>query len=512
MNFGFEPRDYQLAAVEYGKAFFAKASRGSRDVLAGPTGCGKSIVELMLQDAMGEHYWIVTPRLEIAAGILRKKGLVLETMQELIEAAFAHRVVTPVRFRNALMRGDIQRVDGIVFDEGHHVTANTWEQLQLLCGMPPAILLTATPYRGTAKGTAKFLTEWGKEQWMVTLREAASRKDIAIPCCEILPLVDDDVVELAANGDFDVKGIVSEYKSRIEDLADASSKWVTSTGAWDRPTVFSLPSVDLAKSLAASLCRRNAPCVVVHAGTKRSERDACYRLLVECHASLAQVAVLGEGVDLPVRRLVDASPCMSPVKWMQQIGRAMRPVRDGEAPPCYVCTNRNLSRHAYLFEGLLPPSVVALSDGLFGKPSKRAGHRALGLEAIGRFRAAEVKLLDGNTLLFYSLVSLTDGRVREFACMVHPCSPDALWAERKHRVKADGTKDWGKWSRCIPPEDLVGFGSSPNSDPTDKQKAWWERSAKGRGLDPAMKVTRKNFAALPFMFDLGISFGKGARR
>lgn len=500
-----ELRDYQLACVDRTVDWFSTAVRGSRRVVAGPTGIGKSVVELGVQDRLGDGCWIVTPRLEIALGILRKKGQSPETLAELVEASFVHRVVTPVRFRNALLRGDVESVDQLLLDEGHHVLASTWDEFQLLCGAPPCCLFTATPFRGTSRGTAQFLSEWGQPEWMITFRDAVKRGDVALPKVSILPLVDDDLVELGSNGEFLAIQLTSAYSSRVEDLADAAVSWFVDS-KWDRTTVFSVPGVDVAKQLAGALCRRNAPATFVTADTPRSERDACYELLLARHAALVQVSVLGEGVDLSIRRLVDAKPMMSPVAWMQQLGRATRPIPSGESPPEYVCTNRNLARHAYLLDGLLPPSVVAVTDQAFGKVSTRSSYRALGLEAIGRFKPSDVKLLDGCTAQFYNLVSADDGRMREYACLVHPAVPDAVWAERVHTAKPDGTRDWGKWQKCPAPFGVQGFGSVPLRDPSEKQMAWWLKSAEGRGLDPAVKVTRKNFGVLPFMFDLGLSF------
>lgn len=502
-----ELRDYQLGAVKYGVDFFASAQRGARRVLAGPTGCGKSYVILELQDCLGADCWTVTPRLEIAAGMLTKRGADVSTMAKLVEAAWVHRIVTPVRFLNALTRGEVRgRVSQLLLDEGHHAVSSTWERLQLMCGMPPAMLFTATPYRGTSRGTAHFLSEWGQAQWMVTLREAAERGDVSVPWCEVLPLVDDDVVELNSTGEFDVTRVSSAYSSRLEDLVDASTKWVGGDSKWDRATVFAFPTVQLAKEFAEKLSRRNCPCTCVHAGTPRDQRLLCFEMLVNRFAALSQVSVLGEGVDLPVRRLVDASPKMSPVAWLQQFGRCTRPIGPGEARPQYISTNRNLSRHAYLLEGLCPSAAVVASDLAFGGPSKRGASRALGLEAIGRFRASEVTLENKLVCLFYSLVSVTDGRAREFACLVHPTAPDPVWGERVHGVKADGSRDYGRWRRCESPSDLVGFGSTAPRDVSEKQEAWWKRAAPGRGLDVDAKVTRKNFAVLPFLIDLGLSF------
>lgn len=491
-------RDYQTAGVEFCESVL-RGPRGSRAVLAGPTGCGKSYVEREVQRRLGAGCWLVTPRLEIARGILKKAGADASSAAALVRSCWEHRVVTPVRFLNALLRGDVPEVGQLVLDEGHHAPAGTWEKVQLLCGMPPAVVLTATPYRGTVHGTKAFLAEWGEPTWMVTLREAAARGDVSVPRCDVLPLVDDDTVEIAASGEFDVQQVVSAYSDRLSDLADASMRW--HSGLWDRPTVFALPSAELAKRLAGEFQRRGAGAVAVVAATPDAERRGAWAALIARAAAVCQVAVMGEGVDLPVQRLVDARPMMSPVAWMQQFGRVTRPSPE---PPEYWATNRNLSRHCYLLEGLVPPSAVAKSDEAFGAPSRRSGYRALGLEAVGRFRAAEVKLLDGCTASLYFLVDVSNSRVREIACFLHPSAPDPVWAERVHGTRADGSRDWGRWQRCTAPQELRGFQSAPPREPTEKMLAWWARSAAARGIDPKQRVTRKNFAALPLMMDLGL--------
>jgi superfamily II DNA or RNA helicase len=492
-------RDYQVLGIEY--IVRELTTRGVRRVLAAPTGSGKSLIEIHAQERLGPDAWIVTPRLEIATGILSKQGADVSSQAALVRSAFANHVITPIRLLNALTRGEIPRISHLILDEGHHSLADTWQRIQLLAGMPPAVLLTATPFRGTSRSTAQFIAEWGEATWVISLREAAARKVISIPKCSILPLVDDDVIELTSSGDFDVTQIASQYQSRLRDLAEASHRWHDGE-LWDRATVFALPSVATARELAQELCDRGMPAIAIHAATPRLQRDAAYAALVVRGAALVQVSVLGEGVDLPIRRLVDAFPRMSPVAWLQQLGRITRPSPE---PPEYIATNRNLSRHCYLLEGLVPSSAIAESDAAFGCPSRRSGHRALGLEAIGKFRPTEVPLADGNTLMFYAFVSVGDGRMREFSCLVHPAAADPVWAERTHAARADGSKDWGKWQRCVPPVGLQGFVGAPARDVSEKMLSWWTRSAPGRGL-AGVPANRRMFGVLPVLFDLGITF------
>mgnify|MGYP000918291267 CR=1 FL=1 len=102
---------------------------------ASPTGTGKSIVELEVQqrvdEVMGPGTWIVTPREEIVVGMLDKLEFSGDPMEK--------RICTPIRLRNAVMRGDVPPPLRFIFDEGHHHNAETWQQLNLLSGLAPAL-------------------------------------------------------------------------------------------------------------------------------------------------------------------------------------------------------------------------------------------------------------------------------------------------------------------------------------------------------------------------------------
>jgi hypothetical protein len=226
--------------------------------------------------------------------------------------------------------------------------------------------------------------------------------------------------------------------------------------------------------------------------------------VVSRHAALVHVNVVSEGVDLPeLRRGIDCRPTLSPVLWLQTFGRIRRPVAPGEDPPEYLCTNRNLARHAYLLEGVLPTATVAEAQAAFPTAGKRAGIRVVGLEGLGRFRATELPLSGGLTGVMYAFSSLVDNQVIEYAVLLHPARLQPVVATRRNTVRTDGTRAYGRW-RPLPelPAITEGFASLPPAELTDKQRAWWTRAAAGRGLDPAATVNRRNFAALPVLADL----------
>ncbi len=502
---GFVLRDYQQAAVDHVCTWAETARVGDSMLIAAPTGVGKSIVELAIQARL--DWPIITPRLEIARGFLQKQGQDPETLNELVEACSRLNIHTPIRLRNRLFRGEIPHIPGLIVDEGHHGTAASYRDDWVAAGMPPTVLLTATPYRGTSRSTKLFLEQWGEPTWMITLREAAERGDISIPTIEILPLVDDDIIQLNSTGEFDVESLESATVDRLADMARiAADRWYAN-GEWDRTTVFTLPTVALAQRMAAELENLGACSMAISAKTTNSERRFIFAALVLRKVAMCQVAVVGEGVDLPIRRLIDLAPVMSPVKFMQQLGRETRPVGPGEALPEYIGTNRNLLRHSYLLEGLVPAVKIAEAAEAFGGPGTRAGGRALGLEHLGRFKAVNVKLIDGNVAQLYMLVDSSNGRLVEYACVAHPLLADPIWAHRQH-ANVGTERQWAHWQPCAPPGELKGFVSQSPRPPSPKQEAWWVKSAKWHGLDPDVKLTRKNFSMLPLCKDLGLRLAR----
>lgn len=483
----FTPYPFQEVGIEHAAEFLASAAPGDKLCLAAPTGTGKSVMELLLQAKFPES-WIVSPREEIIAGMLEKKGAAGEDMLE-------HRICTPIRLRNMLLQGRVRHPQQLIVDEGHHGEAETYKQLDLLTGMCPSVAFTATPYRGSPRSTRDFYEAWGEPTWVITYPEAVEAGYISMPRFQVLPLVDDDVVEVRGN-DFDVTSIESATVDRLGDLAEHSRMWYK--GKWDKPTIYAMPTTRTCTLLQAELTARGVPAFVVSAETPKDERMLAFRACVERVAALLHINIVTEGVDLPLRRLVDVAPTLSPVKWAQQLGRITRP---SDAAPEYWGTNRNLVRHAYVLEGAVPSSAVVDSEQAFG-PTARAHARVLGLEAIGRFKPAPTKLTSGLNVYTYALSAVVNNVVVEYCALVHP-TMEPIWACKVNTV-VDGVKKWGNWVKCEAPKDLVGFGSAPPKEPTEKQAAWWRRSAASFGLEPNQEVTRKSFQALPVLADLGV--------
>lgn len=488
--------DYQPLAISHAVEFLRHAKPGERQLYAAPTGTGKSYMELGIMSQCPDA-WLLTPRVEIGFDMLRKKDASLPLTEETLHE---HRISTPIVFRNRLLSGTWRSPPQLIIDEAHHHTAETFQLIDLLCGMCPSVGFTATPYRVTPRSSAEFRKQWGEPLWILTYPEAIVKQVLSMPRCEIVPLIDDDKVKVV-NGQFEVESLESETKDRLFDAVQLLQPFFRGS-TWDRPTMVSVPSRSLARDFTNLANQQSLPCLVVDGDTSPRERQNAFDGCVYRNIALVQIQVVSEGVDLPIRRLLDLHPMISPVEWLQQFGRITRP---SDEAPHYICCNRNLLRHAYLLEGCLPPEIVAQGDKLFGGPSSRLGTRGIGLEALGRFKGIEVPFADGTTGACYSVSTCEGSTTRQYTCIVHPMRSEPLWAVRVNQRTDDPMKPhYGRWSRCEPPLDLSGFASVPPAPITEKMTAWWIRDAAKRGLDASAKVTRKNFTVLPVLTDLRV--------
>lgn len=490
-------RPYQRLAVDHALTWRADAAPASRLLLASPTGTGKSYMELAILDDMPEGL-LVTPKMEIVADLLRKISVTPpDTESALADKGQAFGIWTPIRLRNALLAGETAAPKTLLMDEAHHDTAESWQDIHLLCGYPPAIGFTATPYRGTPKGTATFRAEWGEPTWIITYPEAVATGVLAFPLCSVVPLLDDDEIEIV-NGELHAKAVNAETMSRIDAIVDLVGKYFGSF--IDTPTMLSLPSREAVRVLSDALESRGIPSVAVTGETPQNARQEAFRACVERRAVLLQINVVSEGVDLPIRRLIDCSPTLSPVKFLQQLGRITRP---GGLPE-YICTNRNLLRHGYLLDGCLPISVIKDAQAAFPVSERSSAVRAIGLEAIGRLKPVNLPLAGGLAGLMYAMSAVANNVRTDYCVIVHPLKADPIWAKKESIRPPGGEYSWGRWSRCDAPSDISGFASLPPSPLSEKQRAWWERSAASKGLDAAAEITKKQFPVLPVLTETRI--------
>lgn len=498
---------HQSASIDAAVAAYKAKTNTRRIMIVSPTGTGKSYIAIGIMEAVPGTVF-VAPTQEILND-MRDKG------------AHPDLLWTVRKLHNRLMEGKELDIPAIIFDEAHHAIDNTHQTvIALLQDTILLIGLTATPYRGTPQSSAELQLFWHNIYTALTYTDAAIAGLIRIPTCEVIPLVDDDQIT-ASGGDFSVSATTSQYALKTDDAADIllRKSWVrldpeTGMNYIVAPTVVGVCGSEQAKYMQEAIRRIcNVDAAIINAESSRVERDSVFREVVACNVVLIHINIVSEGVDLPIRFYLDLAPTLSPRLWVQRVGRQMRPVAKGTSPeyPQYVCTNRNLERHAYLLEGCIPDAYVANAQQAFPTPSGRAIRRAIGLESLGKLRADTVRLTSGLTCSFYN-VEGKDGEDRvSYLCILHPCKSQVVWLRRDDKrnevVNQYGAKGftYGKWTPAQPPENFVGYGAAPAKPLTPGQKSWWDRSAKQFGLDATQEVTNRRFAILPALSDIGAS-------
>lgn len=489
---------FQQAGSDYAVKWASTATQGDTLLLSSPTGTGKSYVlsDIRRRLKLDPHeVYLIAPNDDILAGFAAKAGISIPDGTDPKRILEPLGYYTPMRLRNLLLAGDIPQPDFLLIDESHHAEAETYKLLDELSNRCPRIGITATPYRGTPKSTAEFLKAWGDPVQLITIPEACASGYMTFPRIEVVPLLDDDILEVV-NGEFRVSNTEEQLTNCL-----GRAMAVVTPHFGKRPMMMAMPSVYSARLYTEELNRIGLTSVCVTGESSARERKEAFDSCISCASILVQVKVVSEGVDLPVRVLVDMAPHISPVAFLQQFGRITRPT---EEPPLYIGTNRNILRHAYLLQGSVPASTYAQVEALFGGPSSRQNPRALGFESLGKFTSSEVPLANGTTgqCVVVSAVS-TSGVVTEYAAVASPLHADVLYAKRENTRGSYGAK----WEQipCIP-NLSKGFSSVGKGELTPKQLSWWIRSARYYGLDDTVVPNRRSFNVLPILVDTRFRF------
>lgn len=472
----------------------------------------------MAAKADGRVHHQIVPNHDLGLGILRRLGGETRGSDRAQEALLnAVGIFTAGKYLNKLKRDRIHPLPHtMAFDEAHHTEAKTYEAIRELVGRVPRVGFTATTYRGTPAGTAALLTSWDHDVYEVlSLRQAVDMGIIRKPTFSVWPLLNDDLISVS-NGEFVVSQVDSLVKDKMGDLVDRIAPFFDGS-LWDRPTMLALSSVEQVAYAESSFRSRGLPVVCVTGATGSDSRQQAFARVIAREALLLQIKVVSEGVDLPMRRLIDVAPAMSPVAWMQRVGRITRPT-DEPLPPEYITCNHNLIRHAYLWSGLIPPLEIRKAQQAWGeewKPNRRTLARALGLDGFGRFAVSSIPLLDGLVGSFYGLSS-SDGS-QEYAVFLHPTNPTPLFFSRVNTRDVDPSvlktlpdgretvglkRRYGRWTRILQMPDVDRFVSMKPNPLTPGQVAWWKSGASRFGLDPEAQIDARQFQLLPILRDV----------
>lgn len=510
----FELRPEQVEATVVAGACL-RAERAPT-LLSAPTGSGKGVIEAELVRTHPDAA-LTCPNQSIAVGIAVKltgdTGIAEGTDSAQQRTCERLRIFTDGRAKNLAARGDLTWVKRLINDEAHHGTNDTHDSLRDLLADPPRVGLTATPYRGTPNGTAELHKLYpGGIVPVVTLKRCVEAGYVSLPGFETLPLLDDETISVKG-GEFVVTEVDSAIRSRVGQLVETLRQREWNDGSYHRPVTVVLGSVGACDLVAEALQAADLPSLTIVAGTR--DRQSLYRRVLARDVLLLQVRAVGEGVDLPLRAMYDLSPTMSPVLWMQRVGRIMRPCGDEPGPVYYSCCH-NLMRHGYLMEGLVPRSAFIKARTAWGdewKPSRRSMTRALGNTGFGRFLPVEVPLRDGGNAWLYAL--RTGDGLRSYAAVLIPHATQPVYFERQDVLTGAmkkfttpggaeieyAEKRVGPWQWIAVLPDLVGCASYPNDQVyPSMQKAWTQRAGR-YGLDPSTEPTRKQYTLFRILED-----------
>ena len=214
-----------------------------------------------------------------------------------------------------------------VLDECHHyVDTGVWSKA-LAC-MPNAKFLgvTATPERADGKGLGRHadgfadtMVEGPTTQWLIQNGYLSKFKYLA-------PSTDLDVSGLATpSGDFTAKALRSRVVEShlVGDVVKHCIQFASS-----KRTIIFASDVQTAHEIAASFCAVGVEAKALSGSTEQGERDRELERFSNGQLPvLVNVDLFDEGFDVPaVECVVMARPTESLAKFLQMVGRSLRPV------------------------------------------------------------------------------------------------------------------------------------------------------------------------------------------
>jgi superfamily II DNA or RNA helicase len=212
-----------------------------------------------------------------------------------------------------------RRFDTVVVDEGHHVAARSYRRILEHLSPAPLILgVTATPARADGKQLGDVWQEIVYQRGIAEMIRAGYLADIRGVRVGLERVKLDDVEQSGGDFDADALGKVLERASAPLHVLAAYRQHATG-----RKAIIFVPTVALAHRMAAVFREAEIRAEALDGTTPREERRA---ILARLHTGetcvVANVAVLGEGVDVPsIDAVILATPTRSQVKYTQCLDR-----------------------------------------------------------------------------------------------------------------------------------------------------------------------------------------------
>lgn len=291
-------RGYQLRAVEAVRDAFGRVKRV---LLVLPTGAGKThtAAELIARaHRKGRRVLFLVHRREIVRDTARRlqaAGIpcgVVMAGERVSEAPVQVASVQTLAARELHPPADL-----ILWDEAHHVAADTWRDIAAQYPHAYHLGLTATPVRSDGQG----------------LRDAFDELVVGSTIAEL--------VALGVLAPVDVVGPGKRQSALSMAPFEAWQRWATG-----RPTVAFCATIAESRALVAALTAQGVAAAHVDGDTPKRRRDAILADFAEGRLDVvSNVAVLTEGWDCARAEVILlARGCDSPGTLLQTIGRGRR--------------------------------------------------------------------------------------------------------------------------------------------------------------------------------------------
>jgi DNA repair protein RadD len=315
-------RDYQADVLD---RVLSALDVSGNVVLQMPTGAGKTVtaVELAHQKMSDGPVWFVCHRREIrrqAARAFKRAGVSFGIIAP-GETPYPNRAVQIASIDTLRLRPkDFEKPGTIIWDECHHIAANTWAALKATFPDAWHVGLTATPERLDGKGLAKHfdqlvrgpsIRELIKEGYLAKYRIfAPSEPDLTSARIRAGDYRKEDLEQI-----MNTPVLIGDAVEHYEKIAPGS-----------RALAFTV-SVEASRALVKQFVKAGVPALHIDGDTSEDVRD---RAVADLGAGrirvLSNVNVFTEGVDVPeLDTIILLRPTRSLALYLQMIGRGLRP-------------------------------------------------------------------------------------------------------------------------------------------------------------------------------------------
>lgn len=322
-----ELRNYQLKAIENLRCVFKLGKK--KVLLVAPTGSGKTVIASKIVElAVGKWKKVLF--------IAHRREIIFQTSKKLTDIGVEHGLILSghkpslmddihVASIQTLIRRESPKADLLIFDEAHHVSAKSYQNI--IDKYPDAIILglTATPCRGDGKGLGSTFCE---------LVQAAQVKELIdqeylVPFIAYAPSKPDLSGVHIRMGDYkeDELNAECDKPKLIGDIVEHWHKYAN-----DRQTIVFCVLVAHSQHMTDAFRASGVKTEHLDGDTPKERRKEILRDLENGNIQVVcNVGVLTEGYDNPiVSCIVLARPTKSKGLFIQMAGRGMRPAHGKE--------------------------------------------------------------------------------------------------------------------------------------------------------------------------------------